>query len=427
MLPTTIANPFANAWSSQSTATSVADLGSSDLEYYPFSHATDRPIPVHNASEYILRRIECFKEGVPHQQLAATSTQPQIAQHHQQSEKFSAFDHMNDYHAALVSGHQKINTLAREPFNLSTLQPKLCAIAKEFLCARWHRQRQAEQVGQQWYEAAVRNQARVPHDSRVASPSIVHPGQRQVSSGSRRRLAGSGNTDRSPPHGRRQDRPVPLSTSPGPEQSTNPFVTAAMLRTNSVPWQVSPARPAILTSVTNIWAGVQDLTLRSLSLSEEIENIHCVFCLAEDEEQAHECVVLRCDQCRALSHLSCAEEWLENRRTGFGISCCACRNEGTLDALIRPLRVPLADTETNSVHSASESSTDREPIIVRSPARNDPSQSQPRRGSVESPGVSIEQSGPRRSARLAGAHLPRDSSISASLRRSARLNSNQHR
>ncbi|KAL2699445.1 hypothetical protein AAEP93_009420 [Penicillium crustosum] len=109
------------------------------------------------------------------------------------------------------------------------------------------------------------------------------------------------------------------------------------------------------------------------------------------------------------------------------MSCCACRNEGTLDALIRPLRVPLADTETNSVHSASESPTDREPVIVRSPARNDPSQSQPRRGSVESLGVSIEQSGPRRSARLAGAHLPRDSSTSASLRRSARLDPTQRR
>ncbi|CAI7673254.1 unnamed protein product [Penicillium viridicatum] len=324
-------------------------------------------------------------------------------------------------------GHQKLNTITKEPFELPTLQSKLCAIAKEFLCARWHRQRQAEQVGQQWYEAAVRNQTRVPHDSRVASPSIVHPGQRQVSSGSRRRLAGSGNTDRSPPHGRRQDRPVPLSTSPGPEQSINPFVTAAMLRSNSVPWHVSPARPAILTSVNNIRAGVQDLTLQDLSLSGEVDEIHCVFCLAEDEEQANECVILRCDQCRAHAHLSCVEEWLENRRTGFGTSCCVCRNEGTLDALIRPLRVPLADTETNSVHSASESSTDREPVIVRSPAPNDPSQSQPRRGSVESLVISIEQSGPRRSARLAGAHLPRDSSTSASLRRSARLNSNQRR
>jgi hypothetical protein len=71
-------------------------------------------------------------------------------------------------------GHQKLTTLAREPFDLSTLQSKLCDIARGFLCARWHRQRQADQVGQRWYEAAVRNQARVPHGSRMASPSSLH-------------------------------------------------------------------------------------------------------------------------------------------------------------------------------------------------------------------------------------------------------------
>jgi hypothetical protein len=110
-------------------------------------------------------------------------------------------------------GHQKLTTVAREPFDLSTLQPKLCDIAKEFLCARWHRQRQADQVGQQWYEAAVRTQMRVLHCSRMAPPSVVvHPGQRQASSTSRGRPV-SGNTDRSP-HGLRQDPPVPLSTSP---------------------------------------------------------------------------------------------------------------------------------------------------------------------------------------------------------------------
>ncbi|CAG8003638.1 unnamed protein product [Penicillium salamii] len=131
-------------------------------------------------------------------------------------------------------GHQKLVSLTREPFQLPTLQSKLCAIAKEFFCARWHRQQQAEQVGRQWYEAAVRNQARVPHDSRVATPSIVHPRQRQTSSASRRHLAESDNTDRSPPHRRRQDSPVPLSTSLNLVPSTNPFVTAEMLRTNSV-------------------------------------------------------------------------------------------------------------------------------------------------------------------------------------------------
>jgi hypothetical protein len=103
------------------------------------------------------------------------------------------------------------------------------------------------------------------------------------------------------------------------------------------------------------------------------------------------------------------------------------RNEGTLDALIRPLRVQSLDAETHSVPSASESSTDRTPVTVRYSAPKEPRQIQPPQRSVGSPGVSIEQSGPRRSARLAGAHPPRDSSTSESLRRSARLNSTQRR
>ncbi|CAG7936348.1 unnamed protein product [Penicillium salamii] len=233
----------------------------------------------------------------------------------------------------------------------------------------------------------------------------------------RRRLAESDNTDRSLSHGLRQDPPVLLPTSAGPVQLINPFVTAEMLWTNGVSWHVSPARPAILTSFTNIWAGVQDLSLQNLSLSEDVDEIHCVFCLAENEEQATECVILRCDQCRAQAHLSCAEEWSEKRRTGFGTSCCVCRNEGSLDALIRPVRVP----------SASEPPADREPVTVRHLALNEPRQSQLPQRSTGSPRVSVEQSGPRRSARVAGAHLPGDPSISAPLRRSAQLNSTQRR
>ncbi|CAG7949229.1 unnamed protein product [Penicillium salamii] len=299
-------------------------------------------------------------------------------------------------------GHQKLNILTRESFDISTdistLQSKLCAIAKEFLCARWHQQRQADQLGLQ-----------------VATPPIVHSRQRQTSSGSSRRPVESDNTDWPPSHGHRQDPPAPLTTSAGTVQSINHFVTAEMLRTNSVSWHVSPTRPAILTSVTNIWAGVQDLSLQNLSLSEDVNEIHCVFCLAEDEDQATERVILRCGQCRAQAHLCCAEEWLGKRRTGFGTSCCVCRNEGSLDALIRPIRVP----------SASEPSANRETVTVRNSAPNEPRQNQLPQRSMGSPRVSVEQSGLRRSARVAGAHLPRDPSTSAPLRRSARLNPTQ--
>ncbi|KAI1829514.1 hypothetical protein DTO006G1_9717 [Penicillium roqueforti] len=315
-------------------------------------------------------------------------------------------------------GHQKLNILAREPFDISTLQSKLCGIAKEFICARWHRQRQADQVGQQWYEAAVRNQVREPHGFRIASASVVEDlGQHQTSSASRRRPT-LDNTDGST-HRLRQDPPVRPSTSPEPVQPiqpSTPFVTATMLRTNSVPWRVSPDQPAILSSASNVWAGVQDLTLQSFGPSQEVDTIHvdsiyCVFCLADDEDHANERVILRC------------HGLILQRRDADECS----RNEGSLDALIRPLRVPPADAETNSIDSASESSTDREPVTARYSAPNEPRQSQLPQRSVESLGVSIEQSGPRRSARLAGAHLPRDSSTSALLRRSARLNSNQRR
>ncbi|CAG8389931.1 unnamed protein product [Penicillium salamii] len=285
-------------------------------------------------------------------------------------------------------GHQKLNTLAREPFDLSNLQSELCTIAREFLCARWHRQRQAEQVGQQWYD--IRNQARVPHDSRVASPSNIPPGQRQTSSASRRRPAWDNNDGSA--HRLRQEPPLRQSTSPEPVQPSTPVVTATMLRTNSVPWSVSSDRPAILSSASNVWAGVQDLTLQSFSPRQavdiHVDSIYCVFCLADDEDHANERVILRCRECTSLCHLSCAEEWLERRVTGFSTSCCVCRNEGALDAFLRPLGIPASDAETRSVPTASESSP---------PSR------------------------PRRSARLAGPHPPRDPSNSTSLRRSARL------
>jgi hypothetical protein len=218
-------------------------------------------------------------------------------------------------------GHQKLDILAREPFDISTLQSALCGIAKEFLCARWHRQRQAEQVGQQWYEAAVRNQAREPHGSSMTSASVMeHLGPRQTSSASRRRPAWDNNDGSA--HRLRQEPPLRLSTSPEPVQPSTPFVTATILRTNSVPWSVSSDRPAILSSASNVWAGVQDLTLQSFGSNQEVDNIYCVFCLADDEDHANERVILRCRECTSLCHLSCAEEWLERRVTGFSTSCC---------------------------------------------------------------------------------------------------------
>ncbi|KAJ5041852.1 hypothetical protein NUH16_003257 [Penicillium rubens] len=166
-----------------------------------------------------------------------------------------------------------------------------------------------------------------------------------------------------------------------------------MFRANRVPWRISPAQPAILAPVANIWAGFQGLTLKDLTLSDQIDDIHCVFCLAGDEDLANESVILRC-QCKALSHLACAKEWLEKRIE---------MKEGPLGALIRPLRVQSSDTETPHIHRASESSPEGELATIRNSSPNDLGQSQPRQRPVGPQGRSVEQSVenvPHRSARL---------------------------
>ncbi|OQD78950.1 hypothetical protein PENANT_c070G02273 [Penicillium antarcticum] len=241
---------------------------------------------------------------------------------------------------------------------MSTPFPWNASFVRNLLLLRWQGQLQPHQVGQQWDDAAFRNQARVSHNSRIGSLSVViHSGQRRVSSAFGRHREESDDTDRLPSRPSiRQVSPEPLSTRFELGQQTNVFVTSEMLRPNSVPWRVSSARPAILWSATNPLADFQNLTLQSLILSEEVDHIHGVFCLAEDEDHTKD------------------------------------RKEGALDALIRPLPPPTPDAETHSVHTASEMS----PI-----------------------------GGPHHSARLAGAHLPREPATFASLRRSARLNSTQ--
>lgn len=91
------------------------------------------------------------------------------------------------------------------------------------------------------------------------------------------------------------------------------------------------------------------------------------------------------------------------------LGCWWMDSKRSLDAVIRPLRVFFL---------ASESSTDR--ACHRQVFRTIHSrQIQLPQRSMGSSGVSMDQCGPCRSDRLAGAQLPRDSSTSASLRRSA--------
>jgi hypothetical protein len=61
-------------------------------------------------------------------------------------------------------------------------------------------------------------------------------------------------------------------------------------------------------------AQVQDLTLKDLTLSDEFDDIHCVFCLTEDDDLANESVILRSGSLvepakHAMEHCSSAALW----------------------------------------------------------------------------------------------------------------------
>ncbi|KAJ5982167.1 hypothetical protein N7451_012267 [Penicillium sp. IBT 35674x] len=79
-----------------------------------------------------------------------------------------------------------------------------------------------------------------------------------------------------------------------PSRSMGSYVMAATLRANSVPWCVSPTQPAILSCITNISAGLQDIELHKVCQSDGVSDINCMFCLGDDEDHGHESVILRC-------------------------------------------------------------------------------------------------------------------------------------
>ncbi|KAJ5100942.1 hypothetical protein N7456_006994 [Penicillium angulare] len=271
---------------------------------------------------------------------------------------------------------ENLRSLAQAPFHAQTLQPILHNIATHFLCSRWHRDRQADQVSRRWYDAAVRNQ--------LGSNVVLELATTLSHEESDLRQTETHQLD----HGVSYDtseteRELPLAIQP--------YVFSAMLRANNVPWAVSPTQPAIA-SVANILAGTQDLELHCLAVSHDMNEIHCTFCLAEDGDTTDENVILRCQQCHALSHLSCMELWLEQRDTGFDTSCCVCRCQGALDALIRPIRrrnnsasALMINRDRGTGHDvhlentlSTEHSTTSQGRISRSP-RTPPQREQPRR------------------------------------------------
>lgn len=154
-------------------------------------------------------------------------------------------------------GRNKLKSLTRRQFDLSDL-PILRDIASHFLCWRWHRTRQADQLGQQWYNAAVRNMPYIP----VAAP--IQPETTRI---------------------------------------TRRHVTRDILRENNIPWRISSTRPATY----SIKRGSHLLRLKSLNDLPVSEHMNCLICLQEAQAEP---IVLKCGRYVFFVHLSCIETWL---------------------------------------------------------------------------------------------------------------------
>jgi hypothetical protein len=212
------------------------------------------------------------------------------------------------------AGVKKLHTLACQPFHLPTFQHKLHDIVPHFLCARWHRRLQVDDVRKQWEAAAIRNQAQAQtprhRSATTASGQVLCPEGR--GRGERTEL----NTPRA--SGSPDSLQSTRTTEPG--ESSHAFcpkVTETTLRENRVPWDVSRARPATL-SIQKESGEEVFLHLQSFSPTSSLRHERCGFCHGEDPDEP---VVLKCGRCTTYVHLNCMSLWLRTRESGSRPSC----------------------------------------------------------------------------------------------------------
>jgi hypothetical protein len=219
----------------------------------------------------------------------------------------------------IKEAHWMLNSLARDPLDVSMLQSKLREIVPLLLCKRWH-QDQADKICREWYLATCSQEPRVLGRNLVSSTSVgeedrdSRPGFRDIVDQQDTVplfMAGEdvGNVDlHTPP-------PSPRSPMHRP---TGQGISCETLRRRQVPWEVSPAQPATL-MVENKHGASHSIQIRTFEDFEDgtqISDMDCYICYDEDQEES---VLLRCEDCSRHFHLRCMEDFLGNcsRQTSY--------------------------------------------------------------------------------------------------------------
>ncbi|CAG8214282.1 unnamed protein product [Penicillium salamii] len=267
----------------------------------------------------------------------------------------------------LKEGRQKLSNLARSPFDLSTLDSQLDGIVSFFLCKKWHRSRQQSDVKKRWFDAAVRNQTQAqtsPH--RGLSPSTAETNDSQetfqwpLEVGALYALMWDVD-----------EIDYPELTAPtrvGSSQPPGREVTAHMLTTNGVHWDVSPDDPAFL-SIRNDYGRVHSIQLHKFCQGSGPEGEKCPVCF---EEESNASIILQCDECKGVVHLECMEGWLAHRLPGNNTSCPIHRCRGSFTALYSSSLAGNATSESNIEECPEDTGTQADAPTAPSQRRSPP-------------------------------------------------------
>ncbi|CAI7611005.1 unnamed protein product [Penicillium viridicatum] len=243
----------------------------------------------------------------------------------------------------LKEGRHKLDNLARSPFNLSTLDSQLSDLVSFFLCKKWHRVRQHDDIKQQWFDAAVRNQADAQISPRHRFPQITGVEidvPQQVSASTvleSDELAPLWGVDEAFSR-------LPASTWLEVSRPPGRDVTPDMLTMDRVPWNVSSDDPAIL-SIHNEYGGLHYLHIHAVGQERCPDGEKCSICLEGDND---ECAMLQCDTCKRVVHLGCMEGWLTHRLPGNNTSCPPHRCHGSFSSLLRSSAVENTTAESTT-------------------------------------------------------------------------------
>jgi len=230
----------------------------------------------------------------------------------------------------LKSGRQNLDILAETPLNPANLKLQLQEIARDFLCTRWHRDRQSDSVAQKWYEAAMRNQpqAEVPPRNLSARNTGSRSNGPRLRTQHRHRSAPTVENSLNTSEGRTGDSVTAIDSADDIStqneddtvSETSAYrITPSTLLQGRIPWDISPSRPAIL-KIGDDNTGLRVLKLKSFTQHRNREQ--CYICHGtNDGSETDDPVTLHCGRCQFNVHLGCMQLWLGSLQSATPTTC----------------------------------------------------------------------------------------------------------